>query len=252
MDKAYSLEGRHILVTGASSGIGRAVALRISELGARVTLVARNQERLEQVRSQLKTPGCSYIYDFSDLDGIEAFIKQVVAEQGKFDGMMFCAGDCIRAPLSACKPSIMRKAMQVNFFSFTETLRCVVKNKNCNEGASMIAMTSASSLRGERGLISLSTAKAAMNSAVRCAALELAPKKIRVNAIAAAYIMGSIMIGETVDIFGADQVKENLATLQPLGAGHPEDVADVAAFLLSDASRHMTGTITMVDGGYSA
>lgn len=252
MDENKGLAGRHILVTGASSGIGRATALRISELGAKVTLVARNRERLDQVLAQLKTTGAAYVYDLSDVDGIEKFVGQVTKEQGKLDGMMYCAGDCFRAPIGVCKPSLVKKSMQVNYFGFLETLRCAAKIKNCNEGASFVTMTSASSLKGERGLVTLCASKAAMNSVVRCAALELAPRKIRVNAIASAYVTGSIMVAETIDIFGAEQVEKNIADFQPLGVGHPEDVADAAAFLLGDASRYMTGSIMMVDGGYSA
>lgn len=252
MEDIYSLKGKHIIVTGASSGIGKSCVIQFDKLGAKVTLIARNMERLQMVFSELNNPGGLYAYDLSEIDGIESLIKSIVSEHGKFDGMMYCAGDCLRAPLGMCKPKTIRKSMEINYFAFVEMLRCVSKNKNCNLGASLVAMTSASSLKGERGLLGLSASKAAMNNAVRCAALELAPKKIRVNAIASAYVTGSMMVDDTVDIFGAERVQKSIDDFQPLGVGHPEDIADAAAFLMSEASRYMTGSIMMVDGGYMA
>lgn len=251
-DTVYSLSGKHILVTGASSGIGQACARRISKSGGIVSLVARNKERLSETLQSLESYGEIYSYDLSDTDGIENLISEITAKQGRLDGLMYCAGDCLRAPLGMCKPAVLQKSMQVNYFAFVEVLRCASKNKNSNAGASFVAMSSASSMKGERGLLGLSASKAAMNNAVRCAALELAPKKIRVNAIASAYVTGSRMVAETIDAFGEAKVKQNIAEFQPLGVGRPEDIADAAAFLLSDASRYMTGTIMMVDGGYMA
>ena len=252
IDEIYNLNGKHILVTGASSGIGRACALRASELGASVSLVARNEGRLTEVLHQLKHPGQIFSYDLSEIKGIEELVKSIVNNLGKLDGLMYCAGDCLRAPLSMCKPEVLQKSMQVNYFAFVELLRCASKTRSCNEGASFVSMTSVSSMKGDRGLLGLSASKSAMNSAVRCAALELAPKRIRVNAIASAYVTGSRMVEETIDIFGEDKVEQNISEFQPLGVGQPEDIADAAAFLLSDASRYMTGTIMMVDGCYMA
>lgn len=253
MDERYSLKDRHILVTGASSGIGRAVALRISELGARVTLLARNEERLKETLQCMKGEGhAAYSYDLADVEGIEEFIKKTVAARGKLDGMMYCAGDCLRAPLAVCKPAAVRESMQVNYFSFVEMLRCVSKAKNCNSGASFVAMSSDSSMKGDKCLLTLSAGKAAMNSAVRCAAKELAAKKIRVNAIATAYIGGTRMIGTTLESFGEEHVHRYFEENQPLGEGKPEYIADAAAFLLSDAAQFITGTIMVVDGGYLA
>ncbi len=252
MADRFALNGKHILVTGASSGIGKACALLFGERGARVTLVARNEERLNDVLSQLKNGGASYSYDLSDVDGIEALFKRITTEQGKLDGMMYCAGDCQRAPISACKPKMVRESMQVNYFAFLECLRCFSKAKNFNPGASIVAMSSSSSLKGDRGLTTLSAAKAAMNSAVRCACKEFASKGIRVNAIATAYINGTSMIETTLEVFGEEHCQDFITQNQPLGMGKPEYIADAAAYLLSDAAGYITGAINMVDGGYIA
>ncbi|MDO5111447.1 MAG: SDR family oxidoreductase [Clostridia bacterium] len=253
MDQRYSLAGKHILVTGASSGIGRAVALRLDALGARVTLLARSEERLKETLACMQGGEHAFFcYDLSDVEGIEALIKEIVAARGKLDGMMYCAGDCLRAPLAVCKPAAVRESMQINYFAFVEMLRCVSKSKSCNSGASFVAMSSDSSMKGEKCLLTLSAGKAAMNSAVRCAAKELAPKKIRVNAIVTAFIGGTRMIGTTLENFGEEHVHSFFAENQPLGEGKPEYIADAAAFLLSDAAQFITGAIMVVDGGYLA
>lgn len=253
MGRSFDLEKKHILVTGASSGIGRAVALRLGELGARVSLLARSEERLNETLSLMQGEDhACFSFDLSDVDGIETFIKKLVSERGKFDGMMYCAGDCLRAPLTVCKPAAVRESMQINYFAFVEMLRCISKSRNCNDGASLVSMSSDSSMKGDKCLLTLSAGKAAMNSAVRCAAKELAPKRIRVNAIATAFIGGTRMIGTTLENFGEEHVQRYFEENQPLGEGKPEYIADAAAFLLSDAAQFITGTIMVVDGGYLA
>lgn len=248
----FNLENKHILVTGASSGIGKATAILASQLGARVSLVARNQERLEETMHEIHEKGSFYSYDLSDVDDIESLIGRIVKDNGKFDGLMYSAGDCYRAPLKVCKPKLVQKSMQINYFAFVEVLRCMAKSKYTNDNASLVAMSSASSFKGEKGLLTLCASKSALNSAVKCAALELAPRKIRVNAIAAAYILESRMVDTTIDVFGSERVEKNIIDNQPLGAGQPNDVAKVATFLLSDAAAYMTGVILPVDGGYLA
>lgn len=247
------LRDKHILVTGASSGIGRACAILFSQQGARVTVLARDPGRLGKVLGELSGEGhASYLFDLNNVDGIEAEVKEITAQQGKLDGLMYCAGDCYRYPLSVCKPSIVQKSMQVNYFAFVEMMRCVAKEKNSNDGASFVAMSSASSLRGDKGLLTLSASKAALNSAIRCAARELASREIRVNGIAASYIGGSMMVEETMRAFGQEKVEQFIKEQQPLGTGRPEDIANVASFLLSSASQFITGSILIADGGYMA
>lgn len=252
MDK-YSLAGKHILLTGGSSGIGRGVALRISELGARVTIVARSQDKLDKVRSEL-TPGdhAAYSFDLSEVDKIEALVEQIVHERGKLDGMMYCAGQGTYRPFNMCKPAYMREIMEINFFGFAETLRCAAKTRNCSHGASFIGMSSDSSLEGNKSLLTYSASKAAMNSAIKCASKELAAKGIRVNGIATGFIAETGLVAGNVERVGADTVTQFASDRQLLGMGKPEYIADAAAFLLSDAAKFITGTIMVVDGGYLA
>lgn len=247
------LKDKHILVTGASSGIGRACALRFAEEGATVSLLARNLERLEQTKQEMRGDGHGiYAFDLCRVEEIESLLTQIVQEHGKLDGIMYCAGDCYLYPLSMCRPGILQKSMQISYVAFVEMLRCASKKKMSNDGASFLAMSSDASLKGEKILLTLSASKAAMNMAVRCAAHELSARKIRVNAIAASYIDESIMVGKTIEAMGKEKVEKLISDQQPLGWGHPEDIANTATFLLSDDARFITGSIITVDGGFMA
>lgn len=256
MDKAmekYSLRGRHILVTGGSSGIGRQVAITISDLGAKVSIIARDEARLQEVLGSLHGEGHAvYSFDLANTEGIEKQISEIVAAQGKFDGMMFCCGIGEHVPLNMTKPAYSEKVMRTNYFSFAETLRCVSKSKNCNPEASFIGMSSVSGMQGDKGLMAYSASKGAMISAVRCAAVELAAKNVRVNCIATGYIGGTNIYRSIASRLGQAEMEAFANDNQLLGIGRPEYIADAVGFLLSDAARYITGTTMLVDGGYMA
>ncbi len=249
----FTLAGRHILVTGASSGIGRETAKRLNQAGARISAVARRGELLQSLLEELDgTDSRAYPFDLSRLDQIEGLIRQIVGESGKFDGMMFCAGMAEHVPIKMTKPAYSQKVMCVNYFSFAETLRVLSNAKHSNAGASFVGMSSVSGLQGDKGLFAYSASKGAMNSAVRCAAVELAGRGIRVNAIATGYIGGTGIFESINGRLGEEEVKAFADSNQLLGIGKPEYIADAALYLLSDASKYVTGTIMMVDGGYMA
>lgn len=249
----FTVEGKHILVTGASSGIGRETAKRLNEAGAQISAVARREELLESLLEELKgNNNRSYPFDLSQLDQIEGLLKEIVLKGGKIDGLMFCAGMAEHVPIKMTKPEYSQKVMCVNYFSFAETLRVLSNSKYYNKGASFVGMSSVSGMQGDKGLFAYSASKGAMNSAVKCAAVELAGKGIRVNAIATGYIGGTGIFESINGRLGEEEVKEFADSHQPLGMGKPEYIADAALFLLSDASKYITGTIMLVDGGYMA
>lgn len=249
----FTVEGKHILVTGASSGIGRETAKRLNAAGARISAVARREGLLESLLGELNGGGNrAYPFDLSQLEQIEDLVRQIVRESGKLDGMMFCAGMAEHVPIKMTKPLYSQKVMCINYFSFAEMLRVVSNAKNYNPGASFIGMSSVSGLQGDKGLFAYSASKGAMNSAVRCAAVELAGKGIRVNAIATGYIGGTGIFESINGRLGEAEVETFASSNQLLGIGKPEYIADAALYLLSDASKYVTGTIMLVDGGYMA
>ncbi len=248
-----SLRGKHIIITGASSGIGREIAVCVNGLGAKVSVIARRGQLLDELILHLKsTENKAYPYDLNDLDGIENLIKTIVKEQGKADGFMYCAGIGEHVPLKMSKPEYMQKVMRINYFAFAETLRVLSNAKHFNPGASFIGMSSVSGLQGDKGLLAYSASKGAMNSAIKCAAVELADKGIRVNGIATGYIGGTGIFDAINSRLGQEEVEQFANSQQLLGIGKPEYIANAAAFLFSDLSQYVTGTIMLVDGGYMA
>ena len=248
MNKEYALtlENRHILVTGASSGIGRATALLASRLGARVSLLARREHELKQTLESLAGQGHSYwICDLACLEGIESQIKEITAATGPLDGLAHCAGLGHNRPLAMTKPGFVHELMTVNFSSFVELIRSVAKKRHINDGASIVGVSSVAALKGDKSQGAYAASKAAINGLVPPLAKELATRRIRVNAAAF-----GMMKTEMYHIFqqggGADEMLKG----QYLGLGEPDDAAKVLCFILSDYSRFITGTVIAADGGY--
>lgn len=245
-----NLTGKNIIVTGASSGMGRQVCILLSQLGAQVVLVARNEERLSETRNQMENKEIHKLvsFDLSNLEGIEAMVKDTSSEVGKYDGFVHCAGLGTMKTLQATTPRFMDEMMRVNLYSFIEITRCITKKKNCNPNASIVAISSAASVRGDKAKTAYCSSKGALDSAVQALAAELGTtKKIRVNSVNPGWVKTE-MYKSYVDAVGGEMAKE-IEIRQFLGVSEPIDVANVIAFLLSDASKIITGQSIMVDGG---
>ncbi len=244
------LTGKCILVTGASSGIGRAAAQIFDSLGASLVLVARNRERLEAVCEGLPGRGhCVYPADLTQIDAIPGLVKTIAAEAGPLSGVFHAAGIFAVEPLGIVKEQRIDSALDISVKAAIMLARGFCQKSVRAEGVcSLVFMSSAAGARGQTGMSVYSASKAAVEGAVRSLACELAQRQIRVNAIAAGAVrtpMHDAILANLDTAGAADYERKHL-----LGFGEPEDVARAAAFLLSDAAKWITGTTMVVDGGY--
>lgn len=239
-----SLVGKHILVTGASSGMGRVFCQMIAKEGATVSLLARNEERLQGTLKGME--GCGHRYYVCDLTDGEQ-VNATVECLNPVDGVVFCAGINDFVPLRFIKYEKLEKIFQTNYFSQVLLTQLLVKKKLVNNGASLVYISSLSSVLGVQGTLLYASSKAALNSAVRVIASELAPKRIRANAICPGIVRTEMLSGTNID----EESFTKQEAEYPLGLGTPEDVGYAVLYHLSDGSKWLTGNCMVLDGGYS-
>jgi len=244
MKNYLSLQGKHVLVTGASSGMGKVFAQMIAGQGARVSLLARNEERLEQTRNLLEGEGHNVVCcDLTD----EEQLRQAAKTMQPLDGIVFCAGINEFVPVRFVKQEKIDRMFQTNYFSQLLLLQMLLKKKLVNKGASIVFISSVSSLMGVQGTLLYASSKGAINSAVRVLAAELAVQQMRVNAICPGIVRTEMLSATNID----EETFTKQAAQYPLGLGTPEDVGHAVLFHLSEASRWLTGQCMVMDGGYS-
>ena len=245
MDNTYpfSLSGKQILVTGASSGIGRATAIVCSQQGATVFVTGRNEIRLAETLSLLTGEGHEAVA--CDLTSDED-VKTLAGRLPKLDGIVHCAGTQQTCITKMLNKGVLEGLMGTNFFSAAELNAALMKAKLLSKGASVVLVSSAAASRvAEVGNAAYSASKGALSAYSRVLAAELAPRNIRVNTVAPGMVRTALM--EKFDV-SEEEFLEN-EKQYPLGYGKPEDVAYAIVFLLSDASRWITGTELLMDGG---
>lgn len=240
-----------IMVTGASSGIGKAVSLRLANLGAKVILVARRKEKLEEVCSLMNGNGIVYPFDLNDITGIESFIKNITSTHGKLSGIVHCSGIDIIRPLNLLKYDDIHKIMNINFYSFVEIVRCFSKNSNHIVPASIVGISSIASVRGDKGKIAYCASKAAMDASVRCMAKELGKKGIRINSIRPSWVKTDIYYNNMSQISDSNSNNEFINS-HIFGILETSDVANLIEFLLSEKSSKITGSSIFIDSGCMA
>lgn len=252
MINPMDLSGKNILITGASSGIGKSIAIFLSRLRANIIMAARNEEKLKETYNELEPGNHSYyLIDLNDLDGIGNMIDKICSDGRKLNGIVHSAGISKTVPLQYLKLDDLKNIMTINFYSFLELVKHFSNRKYNDNGGSIVAISSISSRVGARGLTAYCASKGALDSAIRPMALELAAKNIRINSVAPGMIKTPIYDGLT-EIVNNKNFETDIKKRQILGLGEPEDVAYAAAFLLSDASKFITGTSIIADGGYLA
>lgn len=239
----FSLEGKTILVTGASSGIGRATAIACSRQGGRVIITGRNEERLLQTQDMLSGEG--HVPVKCDLTQ-ETDIELLVGSIDKLDGIVYCAGTQQTCITKMLNKDVMQSLLDTNYVATALLNATLLNKKKINKGASVVLVSSAAASHvSEIGNAAYSASKGALSAFGRVLAAELAPRKIRVNMVAPAMVRTAIM--EKFDV-SEEEFQEN-EKQYPLGYGEPEDVANAIVFLLSDAARWITGTELLLDGG---
>lgn len=248
---ADMLAGRHLLVTGASSGLGRAAAIAFAGVGARIRLMGRDQNRLDATLALLAGNGhATSAAAFTDLETTAEAVKAIAAAQGPFDGIFHSAGTELVRPMRMFKNEHAANLFEATLYGSLGIARAAASRGIVNDGASLVFMSSVAGLRGTAGMVGYSTAKAAIDGMVRSLACELAPRRIRVNSIAAGAVETEMheRLAKTL----GENALNDYERRHLLGFGRPNDIANAALFLLGDCGRWITGTTVSVDGGYSA
>ncbi|WP_462267047.1 SDR family NAD(P)-dependent oxidoreductase [Mucilaginibacter sp.] len=243
MDNPFSLQGKKILVTGASSGIGRQTAISASGMGAETYITGRNEHRLSETFDLLEMPGGKYLVDLA----IEQELDKLVGAMPNLDGVVLSAGIIKALPFKFINRLELDTIFQTNFFSPALLVNKLLKAKKINKKGSVIFISSiAGNYIGSPGNSMYSASKGAINAIQKVIAIELAPQKIRVNNISPGMIRTELINDPT---FTEEQMKKDEANY-PLGYGEPADVANAAVYLLSDASKWVTGSTLIIDGGF--
>lgn len=250
MYNPYSLEGKTILVTGASSGIGKATAIECSKLGANLIITARNEERLKETFDELDTILKQHhqmvLTDMSNNAEIEVLVSKLPALDGLSSNAGMVSGN---KPIKFIKEDDVHAIMQVNTYSHVMLSKLLFKKKLLNKGASCVftASIGGTTSHGPGNTI-YGMSKAALESFVKYAAIEFAVRGIRWNCVCPGMIETPLINVDTL----TDEDKAVDADKYLLKRyGQPEEVARTTAFLLSDASSFITGTSIVVDGGYT-
>lgn len=248
---ADALSGKRILVTGASSGIGRETAIALAAHGATLVIMGRDEARLAATASALSGQGHEVrAGDLTDADATADLVSEIAKAGGALHGVFHSAGSSLVLPAKLTKNRHLDEVFGAGFRGAFGIARAAGKKNVIADGGSVVFMSSVSSLRGRQGMVAYSAAKAAVDGMVRALATELASRRIRANSIVSGAVETQMHndFVESVD----ETLVANYRNLHLLGFGSPGDIANAALFLLSDASRWITGTTMAVDGGYTA
>ncbi|GGI21006.1 SDR family NAD(P)-dependent oxidoreductase [Oxalicibacterium faecigallinarum] len=240
----FSLTGKRILVTGASSGIGRQIAISCSEMGAQLIITGRNAERLASTFSALAGKDHSQIP--ADLNQ-PADVEHLISKAGALNGLVHAAGTSKLVPFHLINQAHVENTFRDNTFAPVLLTRNLISRKKIASEASIIFIAAVASYAGPAASSAYSASKSALLGATRSMAKDLAKQGIRVNCIAPGYVQTPML--EKLNLAGANQNTRTEWT--PLGMGEPEDIANATIFYLSNASQAINQSYFTIDGGIS-
>ncbi len=252
MNNPMDLTGKRILITGAGGGIGSATVRVLNGLGAETVAIDISEEAVGL--AQAAAPGRSvpgYVADFKQVEELEPLVKRICDENGRFDGFVHCAGVAPMRPFKMTKYENVLGPMQINFFSFVEIVRVLTAKKDrFADGGSIVAMSSIASVHGKPTKTAYSASKAALDAAVRCMVCDLKKRLIRINTVMPSWV-NTAMYQKFLDKYSDSPELREIEERQYMGVSEPEEIANTIAFLLSDATKTITGTSILMDGGIS-
>lgn len=238
----FTIKDKFLLITGASSGIGRAISIECSKLGAHIYITGRNFSRLEETGHMLYNGNHnSILADLSNKDDL----GNLVSHLPNLDGIIHAAGFLKKVPLKFISEKSMLETFQPNFFSPAILTQQLYKKNKINNNASIVFISSIASSIASIGNITYMASKGALNSLVRGMALELAVKNIRVNAVEPALVLTDLVKKSMTN----EDLEKYLKSFPLKRFGQPEEIAYATIFLLSNASQWITGTSLRIDGG---
>lgn len=245
MHNPFSLEGKTVLVTGSSSNIGRKIAIRCADMGAKVIVAARNEDRMKETVAALSGEGHQYVaVDLSSAESIAALAEAMPV----LDGVVMCAARFDSTPVKNIKRELVQEMFDTNTFANFDLVQKLLKQKKVAKGGAIVFISSVASMRPYKGNSLYSATKGAINSFSKVLATELGAKQIRVNCIHPGIVRRDEGVRE-----GALTVEQQRAEMErfPLGMGETDDIAYASVYLLSDVSKWVTGIDLIVDGGQS-
>ena len=247
----FSLKGRKILITGASSGIGKATAKLASAMGAVCVINGRNETRLNAALTELTGEGHKAIAMPLAPENCKKLVTKAVNLVGPLNGFVHCAGKEKTMPFRMTELSDLHEIMSVNLDAFWEITRELVKKKNHEpEKLSVVGIASVAGQNGASGKTAYAASKGALISLTKSLASEYAGQKIRFNCVCPGYVETPMLDNIKRLYKTEEEFEQAIVRKHALGLGRPEDVAHTIVYLLSDASRWVTGSTVNVDGGY--
>lgn len=248
-DVNFSYTGKNFIVVGASSGIGKQIALELSQAGANVLTLARRVELMEQLK---ENQGAGKIIPaFVDVTAAtpsdwDSVIKNFVGEYGKINGGVYTAGVGGRTVLRNLNEDFAKLTMNTSYWGMLHFLQSATKKRFSAEGASFVVFASIAATHPEKGQLVYASAKAAVKNAVQIIAKEICANKQRINSISPGWILNTEIANEQINEFG---ISENTRKNFLLGEGTVDKVSGMVLFLLSSRADWITGTDIIIDGG---